>query len=66
MPPPLQGDTYLNGGAGYAITRAVVRAVTRGVQPGGRCTVEGGMKVGTAEDINMAECYKAAGGQHFY
>ncbi|XP_018016622.1 glycoprotein-N-acetylgalactosamine 3-beta-galactosyltransferase 1 [Hyalella azteca] len=54
-------EPYLNGGAGYALSRAALSAVSAAVQTGGRCTADGGLTVTSAEDLNMAACFRALG-----
>ena len=49
----------MNGGAGYVVSRQVVKKLSSAVQQGGPCSEDGGMAITTAEDLNMARCFKA-------
>lgn len=53
------GETYLNGGASYVLSRGAVRVlVERGIQDG-KCQRE--LELGTLEDVNMAACLRLLG-----
>lgn len=53
------GETYLNGGASYVLSRGAVKVlVERGMQDG-KCQRE--LDLGTLEDVNMASCLRLLG-----
>ncbi|XP_045108947.1 glycoprotein-N-acetylgalactosamine 3-beta-galactosyltransferase 1-like [Portunus trituberculatus] len=53
------GETYLNGGASYVLSRGAVKVlVERGIQEG-KCQRE--LELGTSEDVNMASCLRLLG-----
>ncbi|KAK3892009.1 hypothetical protein Pcinc_004134 [Petrolisthes cinctipes] len=49
-----RGSTYLNGGAGYVLSRgAVIKLVESGLQ---KHQCDHNLSLGTGEDVNMADC----------
>lgn len=53
------GETYLNGGASYVLSRGAVRTLVEKGLREGRCKAD--LELGTSEDVNMAACLALLG-----
>lgn len=53
------GETYLNGGASYVLSRGAVKVLVEKGIKGGQCSND--LELGTNEDVNMAACLDLLG-----